>query len=113
MSFAQSFKSFVGPSPMAATRDLGDWLTHLPQRELTHLSSTIARCRVGEGNRSEEDDLLTLTQMHHVLKRGVAIQCDDVQGWLEAFADLHRQTQQQNSRRLGIDSDITEALFHN
>ncbi len=111
MLYAQSFQSFVGPSPMTATLKLADWLADLPERDLAALRGTIERCSEGEGERGEEDDLLRLTEMHHVLERGKAIQPDDAFGWRDAFDDLLYRTRLEQHRRLGLDPGLMESLF--
>ena len=110
MLYAKSFQSFVDPS--GGILRLADWLANLPEQDLALLRSTIERCRVGEGARAEEDDLLILTQMHHVIEQGQPIHPDDASGWRDAFEDLQYQTRLEQHRRLGLNPSLMEALFH-
>lgn len=110
--YAQSFKSFVESSQIDPMPRLVDWLVALPDCDLTVLHSTVMRCWEGDGTREEEDDVLHVTQIHHVLEHGETIQSDDVPGWHGAFDGLREKIRLERYRRLNLDPSLMESLFH-
>lgn len=90
---------------------LTDWLASISLPELRDLRNTLYRCRNGEGDRRQEDDLLHLVRLHHIRETNTEISAEAIDDWIAAFDEVRCLVRQEHHRRTGVNYELMTALF--